>query len=194
MWRNSEHSASEGFFPKLAKRQRDESVSQFRARYIDRLCDDEVMRVAKLDMNGKMRTRAGGLAVTAALMLGSAVGCGDSGPELIPVVGIVTLDGQKATEGAVTFRHASTGAFEASGLIQPDGTYKLMRNNAEGAQAGKYRVVVFVRKTPMTPSGEIAGLPSIIVNQKFTNPSTTPLSVEVTKDAPAGHYDLAVTR
>jgi hypothetical protein len=128
------------------------------------------------------------------LVLLSAAGCGDSGPELVPVVGKVTIDGQPATEGAVTYRHASTGAFEASGLIQPDGTYKLMRKDQEGAQAGQYRVVVFVRKTPKTPTGEMAGLPSIIVNKKFTDPKTTPLSVEVKKDAPAGHYDLAVSR
>jgi hypothetical protein len=124
----------------------------------------------------------------------SVSGCGDAGPELVPVVGTVRIDGQPATEGAVTYRHASTGAFEASGLIQPDGTYKLMQKDREGAQVGQYRVVVFVRKTPKTPTGEMAGLPAIIVNQKFTNPKTTPLSVEVKKDAPAGHYDLAVSR
>jgi hypothetical protein len=124
----------------------------------------------------------------------SASGCGTEGPELVPVVGTVKLDGKPASEGAVTYRHASTGAFEASGLIQPDGTYKLMQKDREGAQVGQYRVVVFVRKTPRTPTGEMAGLPAIIVNQKFTNPKTTPLSVEVKKDAPAGHYDLAVSR
>ena len=124
----------------------------------------------------------------------AVAGCGDSGPELVPVVGTVRIDGQPATEGAVTYRHAETGAFEASGLIQSDGTYKLMQNDSEGAQEGEYRIVVFVRQTPMTPSGEMAGLPTIIVNQKYTNPNTTPLSVQVKKDAPPGHYDLAVSR
>ena len=145
-------------------------------------------------MTSRFRRRAIGGAVVAGVLLVSAAGCGESGPELIPVVGTVRIDGRPATEGAVTYRHASSGAFEASGLIQPDGTYKLMQNNQEGAQVGTYRIVVFVRKTPKTPTGEMAGLPAIIVNQKFTNPNTTPLSVDVKKDAPSGQYDLAVSR
>ena len=141
-----------------------------------------------------MWMRSGSSTLLFGLLISSLNGCGDTGPELVPVVGTVRIDGQPASEGAVTYRHASTGAFEASGLIQSDGTYKLMQKDKEGAQVGEYRVVVFVRKTPKTPTGEMAGLPSIIVNQKFTNPDTTPLKVEVKKDAAAGHYDLAVTR
>jgi hypothetical protein len=141
-----------------------------------------------------MWKRIGIIGLAGGLLLVCAAGCGDAGPELIPVVGTVRIDGQPATEGAVTYRDESSGAFQASGLIQSDGTYKLMQKDLEGAQAGQYRVVVFVRKTPRTPTGEMAGLPAIIVNQKFTNPNTTPLRIEVKKDAPAGHYDLAVTR
>lgn len=154
----------------------------------------KTMRSAKSFAIRRMGKRTGVCAVICSVLLVGVAGCGDSGPELVPVVGTVKIDGQPASEGAVTFRHASTGAFEASGLIQADGTYKLMRNSDEGAQVGEYKVVVFVRKTPQTPTGEMAGLPTIIVNQKFTNPNTTPLNVEVKKDAPAGHYDLAVTR
>jgi hypothetical protein len=122
-------------------------------------------------------------------------GCGgDAGPELVPVAGRVSIDGKPATEGVVTYRHASGNTFEASGLIQPDGRYKLMQRDREGAQVGAYRVVVFVRKTPRTSTGEMAGLPTILVNKRFTDPKTTPLSVEVKADVPDGYYDLAVTR
>jgi len=132
--------------------------------------------------------------VVIALVAACFVGCGESGPELIPVVGKVLIDGRPAAEGVVTYRKASSNDFEASGIIQPDGTYKLMQNNRDGATVGEYRVVVFVRQTPKDSKGEMAALPSIVVNKRFTDPKTTPLKVEVTKEAPAGHYNLAVTR
>lgn len=139
------------------------------------------------------RVNAIALAVSAMAVIVSA-GCGGTpAPELIPVVGKVTIDGKPAKEGAVAFRDVSTGAIQPAGLITEDGSYKIYSGQQEGAPAGEYRVVVFVRKTPRTPSGEIAGLPTVIVNKRFTDANSTPLKITVQEGSPAGAYDLAVT-
>ena len=129
------------------------------------------------------------------LALAPLTGCGSgiASPELIPVVGKVTLDGKPALEGAVALRDAS-GQVQPAGLISADGTYKIYLGKEEGAPAGEYRALVFVRQTPRNAAGEIAGLPKVIVNQKFTNENSTPLKITVTHDAPPGAYDLSVTR
>lgn len=148
-----------------------------------------------------MRTRtsvkmnAVGCAIAALAAIAMA-GCGkEATPELIPVVGKVTIDGKPATEGAVAFRGVGGGSgIQPAGLISEDGSYKIYSGQNEGAPAGEYLVLVFVRKTPRTPSGEITGLPAVVVNKKFTDANTTPLKLEVKAESSPGSYDLAVTR
>lgn len=135
---------------------------------------------------------AGMLGLLALVQL-TGCGSGTALPELLPVVGKVTLDGKPAIEGAVALRDAS-GQVQPAGLISADGTYKIYLGRDEGAPAGEYRALVFVRQTPRNAAGEIAGLPKVIVNQKFTNENSTPLKITVTPDAPPGAYDLSVTR
>jgi hypothetical protein len=136
------------------------------------------------------------MAVALAAFLSVEVGCSSKveGPTLIPVVGKVTLDGKPASEGAVAFRDVGSGQVQPAGLISADGAYKVYLGQQEGAPAGEYRVLVFVRQTPRTPTGEIAGLPKMIMNQKFANEHSTPLRIEVKENVAPGAYDLAVTR
>ena len=134
-------------------------------------------------------------AMAAALLTAMAVGCGSKPQSLqIPVSGKVTIDGKPATEGGVSYRDEQTGMNQPAGKIAADGTYTLTHAHRDGAPPGRYRVVVFVTESPKSATGEIIGLPKVVVNNKFTNPATTPLTVEVTQDGPPGQYDLAVTR
>ena len=133
-------------------------------------------------------------AAMAAALLSAIVGCGESGPMLYPVVGKVMLDGKPAKEGGVVFHDESNRMRQFVGGISPDGTYKIMHNREQGAPPGKYRVTVFVTDTPMDASGNPTSLPRTLSNQKFMDASNTPLTVEVTDSAPAGSYDLTVTR
>lgn len=128
--------------------------------------------------------------------IGLMLGCGGepTGPDLLPVAGKVTLDGKPATEGAVTLRSVNSADDQPAGLISADGTYKIYLGQQEGAPAGEYRAMVFVRQTPRDASGQITGLPKVIVNQKFTNEHSTPLRLEVKPNAAPGDYDLQVTR
>jgi hypothetical protein len=133
-------------------------------------------------------------AAVAAALLVAMVGCGESGPTLYPVVGKVALDGKPAKEGGVVFHDESNGMRQFVGGISPDGTYKVMHQREEGVPAGKYRVTVFVTETPADANGNPIDLPKTLSNRKFMDPRNTPLAVEVTDSAPAGSYDLTVTR
>ncbi|WP_428306220.1 hypothetical protein [Lacipirellula sp.] len=124
----------------------------------------------------------------------SAAGCGKSGPTLLPVKGKVTIDGQPAKEGGVTFHNAANQMIQLVSSIRSDGTYVMMHNRDEGAPAGDYVVTVLVSETPMTPDGNYSGLPKTVSNRKFADPGTTPLKVEVKVDAAPGAYDLGVTK
>ena len=130
-----------------------------------------------------------------ALLTAVSVGCeSKSVPLQVPVSGKVTINGKLASEGGVSYRDVQSGMSQPAGKISADGTYALTHAHRDGAPPGQYRVVVFVTESPKSPTGEVIGLPKVIINNKFTNPATTPLVVEVKEDAPTGHYDLAVTR
>jgi hypothetical protein len=134
-------------------------------------------------------TRLASIAVLAA----GLVGCGDSGPPLIPVQGKVFINGKPASEGGVTFRSVDNQMVQLAGAIRPDGTYVMLHNRQEGAPQGQYIVTVLVTETAKTADGNYTGLPRTISNQKFSNPATTPLKVEVKEGNAAGSYDLQVT-
>ena len=139
-----------------------------------------------------MRRTAIRLASIAVLTAG-LVGCGDSGPPLIPVQGKVFINGKPASEGGVTFLSAANQMVQLVGAIRPDGTYVMLHNRQEGAPEGQYVVTVLVTETAKTADGNYTGLPKTISDQKFSNPATTPLKIEVKEGAAAESYDLQVT-
>ncbi|MCC6492527.1 MAG: hypothetical protein IT424_05855 [Pirellulales bacterium] len=121
-------------------------------------------------------------------------GCGDGGPELIAVTGVVTIDGAPAKEGGVTFHSVGNPNVQLAASIGPDGKYSIIYHRELGAPAGKYAVAVLVTETKQLPDGSYTGLPKTISNPKFLDPATSSLKVEVRKDAPPDAYNLAVTR
>lgn len=130
---------------------------------------------------------------TIAVWTAGIVGCGDSGPPLIPVQGKVFINEKPATEGGVTFRSVDNQMLQLAGAIQPDGTYLMLHNRQEGVPQGQYIVTVLVTETAKKSDGTYTGLPKTISNQKFSNPATTPLKVEVKEGNAAEAYDLQVT-
>ena len=69
----------------------------------------------------------------------------------------------------------------------------MTHNRREGAPEGAYVVTVLVTETAKTPQGTYTGLPKTISAQKFADPSTTPLKVEVKEGGADDAYDLEVT-
>jgi len=134
-----------------------------------------------------------GVFVAAAL-----AGCGgNKGPELLPVSGKVTLpDGPLAGVGISLRADASKGnttQHVPSGTTDAEGKYELTTGVAKGAPVGWYQVVL----TPPTaaPSGgELprSGPPPFAA--KYTDVTTTDLSLEVKAGAAPGAYDLKLDK
>jgi hypothetical protein len=79
------------------------------------------------------------------LLLAALTGCGDPNqPKLVPVKGVVTLDGQPLSGAVVTFMPgATTPAGGGSGRTGKDGSYKLtFLRGGTGVPSGEYKVVI----------------------------------------------------
>jgi hypothetical protein len=130
------------------------------------------------------------------MFFAAVLGCGggeEIGLRLIPVSGVVKIDGKPLTTGgSVSYRDA-TGLVQPTGKIAGDGTYELFLDRQAGAPAGQYRVIVFASEPRPETAGH-GGLPRLIIDEKYTHPDTTPLRVEVKDNAASGDYDLTVTR
>jgi len=83
------------------------------------------------------------LFVLATLAL-TPLACGRSGPELARVTGKVTYQGKPVMKGTVTFVTAIPNGRNASGLLDPNGFYKLQTETAgDGAELGDYQVTIY---------------------------------------------------
>ncbi|MCA9016806.1 MAG: hypothetical protein KDA77_15845, partial [Planctomycetaceae bacterium] len=111
-------------------------------------------------------------------------GCGGPAgdPDLIPVQGTVTLDGQPLKSGVIGFAPAS-GQAASTGQIE-DGHFKLsFSQSASGAKAGTYKVSIQSWTTP--PSMDADGKPVKGVSaipEKYMSQATSGLTADVKKE------------
>jgi hypothetical protein len=128
------------------------------------------------------------IGVTAALL----VGCGSSDERaLLPVRGVVLLDGKPVAKAAVMFHHAAGNT--AYGITGADGSFQLTtRDPGDGAPAGAHRITVSLTiqeggvqqnakgledyARPITPQKLIHVVPTV-----YNDPRTSPLSVTISK-------------
>src|SRR5215207_4472951 len=90
----------------------------------------------------------------ASLVVAFVAGCRQSGPELFPVHGQVTLNGRPLADAGVMFLPADMGP-SASGTTDSDGHYELMSVNRIGAIRGTHNVAIAKRKyVPLKPGDE----------------------------------------
>jgi hypothetical protein len=120
-----------------------------------------------------------------AIVLGLA-GCGGGDAPQLPVSGSVTLeDGSPLTQGKLIFGPTDqNNRAQPIGTVGSDGRYQVTTRGKPGAPAGKYVVYVQIEEKDTKVS-----FPS-----KYGDPNYTTLKVEVKKDAPAGSYDLKLTK
>jgi hypothetical protein len=112
-------------------------------------------------------------------------GCDSSGggtlPRLVPVTGKVTYKGKPVGKGIVRFEPDGVGR-EASGTIQPDGSFVLTTNKqGDGVVAGHHRVSIV--GTGPTPARELIPKP-------YTQASTSKLEVDVDAEHTEFSLDL----
>ena len=143
------------------------------------------------------RLRAAG-AVAALATLTASAGCGGGGETLVPVQGRVTqADGQPLAVGTVILHpDASKGnatLHEPRGTIDKDGTYEaVVGSRAVGAPPGWYKVTVYAG-VPSNPKDEYSP-EKLIIDKKFTDPSTSGIAFEVKPGAPPGAYDILLAK
>ena len=134
------------------------------------------------------------LAAIAVASIVTLVGCsGEDGPEILPVTGVVTLDGQPLPDAKVLFQpRGGRGSVATTG---PDGKYELLyKTGVHGAIPGKHRVFI----STASEGGEgVEGGDGAEASEP--TPETLPgrynvnsnLSAEVTEDQT--EYDFALT-
>jgi hypothetical protein len=122
-------------------------------------------------------------------------GCsGPPGETLLPVEGLVRLQGKPLTKGVVVL-HAddskgNTSKHDSRGNIQADGHYKISTHPREGAPPGWYKITVQSTE-PSDPKNPYAKPRSLLPDpEKFGSPDESGLTFQVRPDAPAGAYDL----
>lgn len=109
-------------------------------------------------------------------------GC-DSGPEVYPVTGTVTLDGQPV-EGAAVGLIPTVGGRHGSAVTDAKGEFVVGTFTPDdGALAGEHTVVVTKVKI-VKPGNERAGIPPVleyVVPERYDQPEASGLSVTVAK-------------
>jgi hypothetical protein len=118
-------------------------------------------------------------------------GCG-GGPKRVPVSGDVTLDGTPFNGGVIHFfPDTEKGNKHRVDCLSPvrSGKYNLLTQAVKDSETGKgaplgwYKVYLYT---------DIPGV-DLKIHKRFTDPNTTPLSVEVVENPAPGAYDIKFT-
>ena len=123
------------------------------------------------------------LALASLCLLGAlCAGCGSQGPQLTPVEGVVTLDGN-VLEGAVVLFEPEAGGRPATGLTDAQGKFVLKTlEEGDGAQVGMNLVSVAkeakVESDVEVEEGEIVPV-EFETPVKYASPRTSELKVDV---------------
>jgi hypothetical protein len=120
-----------------------------------------------------------GLSIGLLLVAFLISGCGPGRPRTVPVRGTVMYQGKPVPNGTVMFVPQS--GQEATGEIQPDGSYSLTTFVPnDGAVPGNYTVVIVAREDTSKRLPEDRNpLPPPIIPMRFTSIATSPLRAEV---------------
>ncbi|QDU26002.1 hypothetical protein ETAA8_10740 [Anatilimnocola aggregata] len=136
--------------------------------------------------------------LVAGALLIFVAGC-DTGPRMIPVSGVVTLDGKPVKNAAVMFLSTSGGR-PAEGITDAEGRYSLTTFKfGDGAVEGQHSVSVTGVESignpgSYTPEGMISGSGTQreiwFVPQKYSNPATAGIQCEVSPSQNKHDFDL----
>jgi hypothetical protein len=97
----------------------------------------------------------------------SAAGCGQSGPEVAPVSGRVTLDGQPIFEAEVLFQPDDRKS-PSYGFTDRDGRYELgYKRGVKGALIGWHTVSIQMDTEIVGPNGKLTRRPQAIPRRYY---------------------------
>lgn len=121
-----------------------------------------------------------------------AMGCGSSGPEMVPIRGEVILNGEPlrdVTQGIVRYSPQQSGAArEATARIQPDGSFEMTTfKKGDGVVVGEYSLTVSAYSSPVltreqTEAGVRGTGRKLMIPEKYLEATTSGLSDRVDAD------------
>ena len=127
------------------------------------------------------------------ILVAALVGCG---PSSVSVEGIASVDGTPLDTGNVAFHPVGTKGDVESVVgrseIDSSGKYKLYTDGKPGVPAGSYKVVVLAGKP--ANSSDPYSTPVSLIDKKYTQLETTPLTVDVASGASPDKYKLSLTK
>lgn len=120
----------------------------------------------------------------------------DAGPELVPVSGTIRVDGKPLAKAGISFRPDETRgnrtSYQPGGTSDENGKYELRAAAKSGAPPGWYKVVVFPYAP--APGGDAPEVPPLPFDEKYADPDTTDLNVEVKAGEGPVTIDLELTK
>jgi hypothetical protein len=136
------------------------------------------------------RRRALALALLAVAAI--PLGCGKSGPEMARVSGKVTYKGQPVPKGTITFVSSDPGRRNATGVLAPDGTYRLQTEEpGDGAMLGDYKVTVSAHDEPVLDYIPAKPVPKkLLVPETYESPQASTLKATVVRGSNTCDFDL----
>jgi len=133
------------------------------------------------------------LLAVGAVALAGAIGAGcRSGVELLPVSGVVTLDGKPVEQATVLFKPESGPV--AYGQTNADGRFELSTAGRKGAVPGKHKVSITKMKVTGVGNDEMVDPEKVktewIVPQTYTDPEKSGLTAEVARGKTTFEFHL----
>ncbi len=120
-----------------------------------------------------------------------SAGCGrrnDPLPELVPVTGVVTLNGAPLPKANVTF-HPLTSGDSSFGRTNEKGEFTLLyRGNAAGAVAGNHRVEIRTREEIVDRDGNLVSDQPELLPARYHDKTT--LTADVHPGGPEIRFEL----
>ena len=108
----------------------------------------------------------------------STLGCGPSGPKLVPASGVVLYEGKPLDSGSVMFQPAKGPASRAK--IQSDGTFVMStRSEGDGATIGPQAVRVSKREKSSVSNGGETVLGKSMIPEAYSNFKTSGITVDI---------------
>jgi hypothetical protein len=121
----------------------------------------------------------------------NVTGCDKGGVKLVAVEGKVMLGDKPVTNGFVMFKpdasKGNTSMEEPSGSIDAQGNYALSTGAKKGAAPGWYKVAVTAAEN-LDPNNPY--FTKWLIPEKYIDPQTSKLVVEVVENPAAGAYDF----
>jgi len=125
-------------------------------------------------MNGRRRSTNRPWVLAAIACLAASAGCGDSGPDLVPLTGTVTVGGRPLERGMVQLVPEDPRGSAAVGSVAA-GRFVALTADRPGVVPGRYRIRIDARAEP---KDETDTLPKPLVPLRYFDAATSGLSCE----------------